>query len=45
MCAVQVHIEVLDVNDEPPVFVFSEFREETTESQTKEGHVSSNYSY
>ena len=28
------------MNDEPPVFVFSEFREETTESRTAAGHVS-----
>ena len=36
----QVHIKVEDVNDEPPVFVFSEFRVETTESETVPGRVS-----
>ncbi|XP_067937193.1 protocadherin Fat 4-like [Watersipora subatra] len=34
-----VHIKVLDSNDEPPVFVFSEFRVETVESATSAGHV------
>lgn len=31
---------MIDMNDEPPEFVFTEFREETTESQTYKDLVS-----